>query len=183
MAAAPEHRANISVAAFRGTAEGHSEIPRCPGCTKVNHTLEYFMREALREGRKALPACLPNPPVGCVLVQGGAIIARGHTNPPGHPHAEAMALNQVAGDLHEVTAFVTLEPCSFYGRTPSCAVALIARNIGQVVVALVDPHPRNQGRGLQILEQAGIPVTLGVLQAEAATELSAYLWKEAPEQG
>ena len=141
------------------------------------------MREALKEGRKALPACLPNPPVGCVLVQSGAVIARGHTNPPGHLHAEAMALSQVSGDLHEVTAFVTLEPCSFYGRTPSCAMALIARNIAQVVVALIDPHPRNQGRGLQMLEQAGILVTLGVLQAEAATDLSAYLWKEVTEQG
>jgi pyrimidine deaminase RibD-like protein len=147
---------------------------------KVDQILEYFMRAALAEGRKALPACLPNPPVGCVLVQDGVIIARGYTNPPGRPHAEAMALGQVAGDLHAVTAFVTLEPCSFYGRTPSCAMALIARNIAQVIVALIDPHPRNQGRGLQMLEQAGIPVMLGILQAEAATELSAYLWKEVP---
>jgi pyrimidine deaminase RibD-like protein len=59
-------------------------------------------------------------------------------------------------------------------------MALIARNIAQVIVALIDPHPRNQGRGLQMLEQAGIPVMLGILQAEAATELSAYLWKEVP---
>jgi pyrimidine deaminase RibD-like protein len=149
----------------------------------VNKSLEYFMREALKEGRKALPACLPNPPVGCVLVKDGVIIARGHTNPPGRPHAEAMALNQVAGDLHAVTAFVTLEPCSFYGRTPSCAVALIARNIARVVVALIDPHPRNQGRGIRMLEQARIPVTLGILQAEAESDLSAYLWKDGIEQG
>jgi pyrimidine deaminase RibD-like protein len=94
---------------------------------QVHKPLEYFMREALMEGRKALPACLPNPPVGCVLVRNGTIIARGYTNPPGHPHAEAMALNHVAGDLHEAMAFVTLEPCAFYGRTPSCALALIAR--------------------------------------------------------
>jgi pyrimidine deaminase RibD-like protein len=147
---------------------------------EVDKPLEYFMREALTEGRKALPACLPNPPVGCVLVKSGAIIARGYTNPPGHPHAEAMALRQVAGDLHEVIAFVTLEPCAFYGRTPSCAVALIARHIARVVVALIDPHPRNQGRGIHMLEQAGIPVTVGVLQREAVTDLSAYLWKEVP---
>jgi pyrimidine deaminase RibD-like protein len=146
-----------------------------------HQSLEYFMREALQEGRKALPACLPNPPVGCVLVKDGVIIARGHTNPPGRPHAEAMALSQVAGDLREVMAVVTLEPCSFDGRTPSCAVALIGRNIGQVVVALIDPHPRNQGRGIQMLEQAGIPVTLGVLQAEAEADLSAYLWKDVTE--
>jgi pyrimidine deaminase RibD-like protein len=149
----------------------------------VNKSLEYFMREALQEGRKALPACLPNPPVGCVLVKDGVIIARGHTNPPGRPHAEAMALSQVSGGLHEVMTFVTLEPCSFYGRTPSCAVALIARNIARVVVALIDPHPRNQGRGIRMLEQAGIPVILGVLQAEAEADLSAYLWKDVTEQG
>jgi pyrimidine deaminase RibD-like protein len=135
----------------------HTDVTR--RVNNVNKSLEYFMREALKEGRKALPACLPNPPVGCVLVKDGVIIARGHTNPPGRPHAEAMALGQVSGDLHEVMTFVTLEPCSFYGRTPSCAVALIAR----VVVALIDPHPRNQGRGIQMLEQAGIPLTLGVL--------------------
>jgi pyrimidine deaminase RibD-like protein len=146
----------------------------------MHNPLESFMREALAEGRKALPACLPNPPVGCVLVKNGVIIARGYTNPPGHPHAEAMALNQVTGDLHEVIAFVTLEPCAFYGQIPSCAVALVARKIARVVVALIDPHPRNQGRGIHILEQAGIPVTVGVLQGEAATDLSAYLWKEAP---
>jgi pyrimidine deaminase RibD-like protein len=145
----------------------------------MHNALESFMRAALVEGRKALPACLPNPPVGCVLVHNGAIIARGYTNPPGQPHAEAMALSQVPGALHEVTAFVTLEPCAFYGRTPSCAVALIARKIARVVVALIDPDPRNQGRGIHMLEQAGIPVTVGVLQGEATQDLSAYLWQEA----
>lgn len=139
------------------------------------------MREALREGRKALPACLPNPPVGCVLVKDGVIIARGYTNPPGQSHAEAMALRQVQGDLHQVTAFVTLEPCAFYGRTPSCALALLSRRIQHVVVALIDPHPQNQGRGLQMLREAGVRVTLGILQDEAEMDLRAYLLKEATE--
>ena len=69
-----------------------------------------------------------------------------------------MALSQVTGDLQDVTAFVTLEPCPFYGRTPSCARALVARRIKTVVVAIVDPHPRNQGSGIRIIEEAGIPV-------------------------
>src|SRR5215831_7819387 len=94
-----------------------------------------FMALALREGRKALPDCIPNPPVGCVLVRDERVIAAGHTNPPGNPHAEAMALSQLTGALIDVTAFVTLEPCSFRGRTPSCALELVSRKIGRVFVA------------------------------------------------
>ncbi|MCQ4260016.1 hypothetical protein [Stutzerimonas stutzeri] len=88
--------------------------------------IEEFMLEAIVEGRKALPNCLPNPPVGCVLVNAGRVIARGHTNEPGGKHAQAMALSQVKGSFAEVSAFVTLEPCSFHGRTPSCAKALMS---------------------------------------------------------
>lgn len=127
------------------------------------------------EGRKALPDCLPNPPVGCVLVKGGEIIALGHTQQPGSAHAEAMALSQVDGLLHDVTAYVTLEPCSFVGRTPSCAQALIDRQVGAVVVALVDPDPRNSGRGIEILKAAGIPVQVGVMEREAMEDLGRYL--------
>jgi pyrimidine deaminase RibD-like protein len=134
-----------------------------------------FMRLALAEGRKALPACLPNPPVGCVLVRDGQVIAQSHTQSPGQPHAEAGALAQVAGDLTDVTAYVTLEPCSFQGRTPSCAKGLIARRVGRVVVALPDPDPRNQGAGMALLEQAGVPVTLGVCEQEARQDLAPHL--------
>ena len=133
------------------------------------------MRVALSEGRKALPHCLPNPPVGCVLVRNGGVIARGFTNPPGRHHAEAMALAQVDGDLSDVSGFVTLEPCSFQGRTPSCAMALVERGIGRVFVALVDPHPRNQGRGAQLLRDAGIQVEVGILGEEARNDLKGYL--------
>jgi len=140
--------------------------------------IQCFMRAALAEGRKALPACRPNPPVGCVLVRDGKVIARGYTQPPGEYHAEAMVLAQVAGCLEDVVAFVTLEPCSFQGRTPSCAKTLVARKIGQVYVALIDPHPKNQGRGIAILEEAGIPVTVGILREEAEKDLNPYLIKE-----
>ncbi|MEE8291604.1 MAG: bifunctional diaminohydroxyphosphoribosylaminopyrimidine deaminase/5-amino-6-(5-phosphoribosylamino)uracil reductase RibD [Candidatus Tectomicrobia bacterium] len=147
----------------------------------LQHTdMRSFMREALREGQKALPRCLPNPPVGCVLVKDGAIIARGYTNPPGSYHAEAMALHHVTGELSDVMAFVTLEPCSFYGRTPSCAKALVARKIKAVFVALIDPHPKNQGRGIRILEAAGIPVTIGVMWQEAQNDLASYLYQATP---
>ena len=88
-----------------------------------------------------------------------------------------MALSQVSGDLVDVTAVVTLEPCSFDGRTPSYAQALVERCIQAVVVALLDPSPQNRGRGLQMLEDAGIAVTLGVLAVEAEQELGPYLMR------
>jgi pyrimidine deaminase RibD-like protein len=91
-----------------------------------------FMRAALKEGRKALPDCLPNPPVGCVLVRDEQIISSGYTHLPGQQHAESMALSKVSGDLSDVSAYVTLELCSFCGRTPSCAKALIDRGIKRV---------------------------------------------------
>lgn len=136
------------------------------------------MRSALIAGRHALPACLPNPPVGCALVRDGEVVATGFTSPPGLPHAEPAALNRLAGDLLDVAAFVTLEPCSFHQRTPSCARELIARKIGAVYVAILDPHPRNRGAGIALLRDAGIPVVLDVLAEEATRDLGPYLWRE-----
>lgn len=136
-----------------------------------------FMAEALAEGRKALPHCAPNPPVGCVLVRDGAVIARGHTQPPYQPHAEPMALAQLEGDLSDVVAYVTLEPCAFHQRTPSCAKELIRRKVGAVVVAMIDPHPRNRGTGIAMLREAGIPVETGVCEAEARADLEARVWQ------
>jgi pyrimidine deaminase RibD-like protein len=134
-----------------------------------------FMRIALQESKRALPGCVPNPPVGCALVRNGVVVATGFTQPPYQPHAEPMALAQLEGDLPDVTAYVTLEPCSFHQRTPSCAKGLIARRIGAVFVALIDPHPRNQGRGIEMLREAGIPVEAGLLLDEVKAFLSPYL--------
>ena len=133
------------------------------------------MRAALREGRRALPECLPNPPVGCVLVRGGEIISSGFTQPPAGWDAEAMALAGVAGDLDGVVAYVTLEPCSFEGRTKSCAVTLIERGVERVVVGTVDPDPRNSGAGLELLRDAGVAVELGVLEADVLADLRPHL--------
>ena len=133
------------------------------------------MHLALLEGRKALPGCIPNPPVGCVLVRQGRVIAAGHTNPPGEKHAEAMALSQLPGPLSDVTAFVTLEPCSFHGRTPSCARELVLRKIARVYIAMLDPDPRNNGAGVEILKRAGIDVSVGLLEDEARRDLGPYL--------
>ncbi len=140
--------------------------------------LTRFMRVALEAGRNALPHCSPNPPVGCALVRDGEVIATGFTSPPGQPHAEPAALMKVTGDLSDVAAFVTLEPCSFHQRTPSCARELVARGIGAVYVAILDPHPRNRGAGLQILREAGIPVTLGICADDAQRDMGPHLWRE-----
>ena len=133
------------------------------------------MRQALVESSKPLPACVPNPPVGCVIVSNGHGLARGHTGPPGRPHAEAMALQVLAVPPIGTTVYVTLEPCSFDGRTPSCARALVTAGVGRVYVGILDPHPRNQGRGIEILRAAGIAVEVGVLEVEIEPALSPYL--------
>jgi pyrimidine deaminase RibD-like protein len=144
-----------------------------PSLDEEMRDVRRFMRTALKEGRRALPGCLPNPPVGCVLVRGEQTIACGYTQSPGQPHAEAMALSQVSGDLSDVSAYVTLGPCSFHGRTPSCAKALIDRAIGRVFVATLDPDPRNSGAGIKLLESAAIIVEIGMLEKEALEDLRA----------
>ena len=133
------------------------------------------MSLALQEGHKALPDCLPNPPVGAVLVNAGKVVACGHTQVPGGPHAEIMAINAASGDLSQAELYVTLEPCSFHGRTPSCAGAIIERGIRVVHVAMIDPDVRNAGRGLAMLRAAGVEVRLGALADEAMRQLRPYL--------
>ncbi len=140
----------------------------------TDQSSEQFMLEALQEGRKAREICAPNPPVGCVLVRDGGIVSRGHTNKPGEYHAEAMALANL-DDKSGAIAYVTLEPCSFQGRTPSCAQALIDSGIRQVFVSLLDPDPRNNGTGIKMLEDAGIEVAVGLLADQARKDLSPYL--------
>lgn len=134
-----------------------------------------FMRFAMEEGRKAIPICGDNPPVGCVIVREGTVIARGHTNAPGEPHAEAMALSQIGKANKDEVMFVTLEPCSFDGRTPSCARAIVDSGIKSVYVGMLDPDARNNGKGIKMLENSGIDVHIGTLEVEIAEELEDYL--------
>lgn len=138
--------------------------------------IDVFMGAALVEGRRAMPTCLPNPPVGCVLVRDGEIVARGFTQAPFEHHAEPMALSQLDGDLEDVVAFVTLEPCSFHQKTPSCAKEMIRRKVGAVFVAMIDPHPKNRGRGIDMLRAAGMEVTTGILEEEAREDLAPHLF-------
>lgn len=128
-----------------------------------------MMRAALALARRSLGRTWPNPAVGCVIVRDGAVLARGRTRDSGRPHAEADAITQAAGiPLKGATAYVTLEPCSHYGRTPPCADALIAAGIARVVSALEDPDPRVRGAGHARLRAAGIQVDVGEGAGEAA---------------
>ena len=125
------------------------------------------MRAALALAGRGLGSTWPNPSVGCVIVRDGVVVGRGTTAPFGRPHAEPQAL-AMAGDLARgATAYVTLEPCCFHGRTPPCTEALIAAGIARVVVATCDPDPRVNGAGLRRLREAGIAVEQGVLRHEA----------------
>lgn len=134
-----------------------------------------FMELALTESKKALPDCLPNPPVGCVLVKDGHVVAMDHTKAPGDRHAEVDAFSKYPGPTSDLTVYVTLEPCFFYGRTPACADAIVKKRVRRVVVALTDPDPRNNGKGLMKLRRAGIEVVDGIFSGEVGRFLAPYL--------
>ena len=138
---------------------------------------QQYMLQALEASRQALPDCQPNPPVGCVLVKSDKVVSVGYTQKVGGNHAEVEALNHYDGDMEGVTAYVTLEPCSFVGRTPACANTLVKAGVKHVVVAMLDPDPRNNGRGIAILEAHGVKVNVGLCQAQASAFLTPYLGK------
>ncbi|MDA0676152.1 MAG: bifunctional diaminohydroxyphosphoribosylaminopyrimidine deaminase/5-amino-6-(5-phosphoribosylamino)uracil reductase RibD, partial [Proteobacteria bacterium] len=135
------------------------------------------MRTALGLARRGLGSVWPNPAVGCVLVDctepaRPMMVGRGWTQPGGRPHAEAEALVRAGAMAKGCTAYVTLEPCAHHGRTPPCADALVGAGVARCVIATEDPDPRVAGNGLARIRAAGIPITMGVLAAEAA-ELNA----------
>jgi len=121
-----------------------------------------FMLLALEYSSLALPLCRPNPPVGCIIVHNGKVVAKGFTQSPGHHHAEIEAISKLHVPISECELFVTLEPCSFQGRTPSCTRTLAEMKPKHVYIAMEDPHPRNRGAGLSILKSVGVNYTLGI---------------------
>ena len=127
----------------------------------------HHMRAALALARRGLGNTWPNPAVGCVLVRHGRVVGRGWTQPGGRPHAETEALRRAGAQARGATAYVTLEPCSHHGRTPPCCEALEAAGVARVVVAMRDPDPRVDGRGLDRLRAACIVVEEGLCGAEA----------------
>ena len=129
-----------------------------------------FMAKALRLGENGRYSAHPNPCVGCVLVRRGKVVGEGFHMLAGQGHAEANALASAGIDARGSIAYVTLEPCSFHGRTPSCAHALVDAGVTKVVVAMLDPDERNAGKGIQILREAGLEVVVPFMQ-DAAQEL------------
>jgi diaminohydroxyphosphoribosylaminopyrimidine deaminase/5-amino-6-(5-phosphoribosylamino)uracil reductase len=143
---------------------------------KPSDTDLAHMRAALTLAARGLGRVWPNPAVGCVLVSPDhRVISRGWTQTGGRPHAETEALRRAGAAAKGSTAYVSLEPCSHHGKTPPCAEALIAAGIARCVVAIEDPDPRVQGRGLAMLRKAGIAVTLGALAAEATALNAGFL--------
>lgn len=128
---------------------------------------EQMMARAISLARNGLGRTSPNPLVGAVIVRDGRIVAEGWHRKAGTPHAEIHALN-MAGELARgATVYVSLEPCAHYGRTGPCAKALVEAGVSRVVVAMTDPNPKVAGKGIAILQEAGIQVTTGVLEQEA----------------
>lgn len=134
---------------------------------------EYWMEQALLISMNSIGLSPPNPAVGCVLVQNQKMVSSGFTQRFGHEHAERMAFQNLdpsltfPNDLKDLTAYVTLEPCSHFGSQPPCVDLLLNSKIKRVVIATIDPDERVSGQGIQKLKAAGIDVKLNVLQRES----------------
>ncbi len=126
-----------------------------------------WMQRAIELAKKGCYTTTPNPNVGCVIVKDDVCVGEGWHLAAGGPHAEIHALRMAGEQARGATAYVTLEPCSHYGRTPPCAEALKKAGVARVVAAMVDPNPTVSGNGFSILEQAGIQSEWGLLQQDA----------------
>jgi diaminohydroxyphosphoribosylaminopyrimidine deaminase/5-amino-6-(5-phosphoribosylamino)uracil reductase len=128
---------------------------------------EKYMKRALELAKKGWGRTNPNPLVGAVIVKNGVIVGEGAHEKIGSYHAEVNALNRAGDKAKGAEIYVTLEPCSHYGRTPPCAKALIEAGVSKVIVAMTDPNPKVSGRGLNMLKEAGIDVDVGIMEKEA----------------
>jgi diaminohydroxyphosphoribosylaminopyrimidine deaminase/5-amino-6-(5-phosphoribosylamino)uracil reductase len=141
----------------------------------VERTIDVeYMRRALGLTRGSVRLASPNPQVGCVVVRDGGVVGEGAHFYEARDHAEVVALRQAGERARGATAYVTLEPCSHFGRTGPCAEALIAAGVRRVVAATVDPNPVVSGQGLERLRAAGVEVVVGVCEAEARAVNAAF---------
>eukprot|EP00850_Spirogloea_muscicola_P006105 SM000028S10199 [mRNA] locus=s28:916038:917522:+ [translate_table: standard] len=133
------------------------------------------MRRAVALARRALGRTSPNPMVGCVLVKGGAVVGEGFHPKAGEPHAEVFALREAGEAAEGATAYVSLEPCDHFGRTPPCSQALVRARVARVVVGVVDPNALVGGKGIQTLRDAGIDVVVGVEEELCRANVEAFM--------
>jgi diaminohydroxyphosphoribosylaminopyrimidine deaminase/5-amino-6-(5-phosphoribosylamino)uracil reductase len=147
---------------------------------------ETFMRLAIEQAEKARGETGDNPWVGCLIVaDDGNVLGRGYTRGPGEHHAEISAAEDAAAHGHPIvgaTLYSTLEPCSFHGRTPACAHAIVRRGLRRVVVALRDPNPRVDGLGLSILRDGGVEVAEAVCESEVRHQLAPWILAHHPHE-
>lgn len=135
----------------------------------------FYMREAIAVSRTVAGQTGDNPAIGCVVVRDGAVVARGATQPPGGAHAEVVAVSAAEAAGHPLGAcdvYITMEPCSFQGRTPPCSRMLVEKRPRRVVLGIRDPHPLVRGAGIEELRGAGIEVVEGVLLEEISALLA-----------
>lgn len=128
---------------------------------------QHYMKLALDLAATASGKTNPNPVVGAILVKDGQVVGVGFHRKAGEPHAEVHAFRMAEGYTNGATLYVTLEPCSHYGKTPPCAELVASSGVTRVVVAMQDPNPMVAGRGIQLLRDTGIEVEVGVLEEEA----------------
>ncbi len=141
---------------------------------------EYYMHRALSLARRGLGFVRPNPMVGCVIVRDEAVISEGWHARYGQAHAEVVALDALrlsGNDAIGATAYVTLEPCCHFGKTPPCAPRLVEEGITRVVVGMTDPNPRVNCGGIRILESSGVDVRVGILEEECRCLNRGFIWR------
>jgi len=137
------------------------------------------MAKAIRLATQGQFTTSPNPRVGCIILDSnGALAGQGYHIQAGTPHAEVHALREAGDKARGGTAYVTLEPCSHYGRTPPCADALVEAGVSRVVIAMTDPNPQVSGRGIKKLQDAGIDVVSDILAAESAALNPGFIKRE-----
>ncbi|BCE00164.1 bifunctional diaminohydroxyphosphoribosylaminopyrimidine deaminase/5-amino-6-(5-phosphoribosylamino)uracil reductase RibD [Marinicellulosiphila megalodicopiae] len=133
-----------------------------------------WMALAIQQANLARFWAKPNPNVGCVIVKDNQLLAKGCTQTPGHAHAEINALEQINFEATGTTCYVTLEPCAHTGRTGPCANALVKAGVSKVVIACLDSNPQVAGKGVSILQDAGIEVTWGLMAGEVTQQLAGF---------
>ena len=138
----------------------------------------HFMLRALQLGKQVQNKTGDNPWVGCVIVNDGQVMGEGCTHAVGGPHAEVDAIQHAEDQGHSLvgsTLYCTVEPCSFSGRTPSCAKTIVEKKVSHVVLAIRDPHPQVNGEGIRILIEGGVRVTEGIEELAVRRSLKTWL--------